>query len=182
MSHKMIMGDSKVVWVASLMCAAAWIGCGDDGDGDGLDGNLTVAEISDEDFVGLCEEAQADLTAAVGSPQEIGCLLEGIFAGALAGGDPAACESARTACLADPPADSEFSALGCDEADLGSREGCDVTVAEIRSCLADLNALFSDVLEPLSCDSVSAPEATPDIDIGELPESCAALERRCPDL
>jgi len=168
----------------ALGTGLALAGCGDDGGGGGgiaagVDGDTTLADLSDEDAVRICMNISDALERRV-DIVELNCTSAGIFAAALGDGTVATCEAEAAACVDDPPPEAEEETFDCDPSEVNDTD-CDVTVDEAAACLEDQLDALADFAALLTCDLLESAEE-PDVDEPETPASCVPLEERCPDI
>jgi len=164
-----------------LLPAALWLGaCAPH---DGIDSDLepsrTLASLSREESVALCDAHDAYLEMMWNDPtwQRQRCV-----AIAIGLGDPHTveeCEAVVRACLADP---DPYEHLDCDGGGAAAPDGCPITVGDVEVCRVDtaegqragglecaqlgdpdLSMRFADlwVFAPPSCEPLAAPECRP---------------------
>jgi hypothetical protein len=163
------------------------------GDGDGPTGNIegprsgvngddSVADLSDDDATKLCTWA-AGVVAKFQPTPEQACTFA-----AAATGDAAQCQEATAQCqeqLGDgqaPPVMAEGPAAediqGCTEdVSAALNSGCGITVADLEACLNDTLALINQVFSSISCDNLDVLAKPP-----EEPASCKVIDDKCPEL
>ena len=173
---------SKKHWLIYIAATAALsTACGDDdGFSTGVDPDLSLSNVSQEDAQAICDATESATRDVVENNQAGGCALLGAVAGAF-GGSEAQCESSRTQCLAQPlDTSGEFD---CDLSRVS--QTCTLTVGQAEDCINDTLQLLDDVfsqLESLSCSELIMPDSLNMID-ADTPASCAPFEAQdCGDV
>ena len=190
-------------WFGCL-CLALVVGCGEDlfndmnmqgddtGDGDdasggngtgtiegprsGVDGDQSVADLSDADATKFCTWAAEKVSELVPTPEQV-CTIY-----ALSSGEPDQCVTDRDACLAQtegmPVEQEDVDPAECTaNVAVALDNGCDVTIAELEACFNDALAQVQAIFDQISCDSGGGlPTEQP-----EQPASCTLIEQKCPD-
>jgi hypothetical protein len=159
-----------------------------DGDNEGpvgspdVDQNLPLNGLNSEDAQSLCDWANKTFAAseALFSGDNL-CTIYAVSSSQ----DAASCADAESQCVESgmfdmpppPPPDAEDNEE-CVQDLSEITANCDVTVEELQGCLIDTFAQIETFFSSLTCDVAGQePPAPP-----EAPESCLALEAKCPGL
>ncbi len=165
----MTRSSKLLVRSALLTLAFGAVGCGSDGGGK-VPSSRKLSSLSKSDVTSLCKEFDRSNPKLI----EAQCTFFALYEALFSGGD-VSCEESRNECLAE--------ARGvCEDSDLDlAFSGCDATVGELRQCQRDAAALSEKVFAGVTCES--DPESfEEELDAVDDPESCLALEKKCPEL
>lgn len=157
---------SRLFLLSALTLASGAIGCGNDGDGDGVSNGTKLSSLSESEATSLCKEFIKDNSKLT----EQQCVLTGLYTEQLGAGS---CEESRDECVEELSVDCEA------DASVNELAECDATVGELRKCQRDQTALFEKAFAGLSCESDL--ESFENVGESEFPESCAVLAEKCPD-
>lgn len=140
----------------------------------------------------ICESIGEQMAKAydVDDAMHGSCLLGGLLAKALMGGDAQICQTSYDACMDDPggenpdPQDPEEPEDDC--ADIYEKvKDCDATIGELEACLeaqVEAQQAFFDALGEFDCDSAMEDFEAIQGQDGEEPAACTTLYEKCPAL
>lgn len=191
---------AKAAWMVCLGVGLA-AGCGDDDDGGpnnaeadtGLPEATLLSELSEAEYVQGCERLKSTVGARLNPDTIIPPLCAAII-GAITD-DPTACEDFVGGCIDDVNSgnnamisreDLDFAGQISCEDDAAELDDCDVTVAELETCVNDTVEFFEGVLGGYTCAnaaSIDASDAQELTNIQDMaPPSCASVSAECPGL
>lgn len=188
-----LMMKAPLVLFASLLAVAA-VACSDPADdgggangGGSVDGSKKFSELSDGEVKSFCEDFRAWMTEQVSDAEflKASCNARGVYHARSS--EPstdeelrAECKEGRDACLAAPP-DVD---IECEDIEKDERlKSCAGTVGEHRKCYADLFAHTKSSAKGDLCAETTLASLEDQVStLNEMPESCKALEEKCPGL
>jgi hypothetical protein len=159
----------------------------DGGADDGVDGDLSLADLSDQEIKGLCREL-AELSDMIASPADVvrlGCvLLASAFAGSGGEFDVATCEDSVQGCLLND--EGVVSTMRCEPEKLREATvGCVVTVDQYRACAVAGAERTAEWVDAFSCMTLAESSAPSPMAIDTSPSSipeCAPVQAACPTI
>lgn len=172
-------------WLTAISLSALALGacdgskckCGEGpaASGSGVDGEKSVAEVSEADVRTLCRWMQKQI-GDVDISDEQTCTADSVGTST----SSADCEAKVQSCLAKPSAEpSNDPAEQCDTLEKPTfPAGCsEVTVSDYETCLGDLKAKMEEYINGLSC----AENAGQQVKLPSVP-SCEKLRMHCPPI
>lgn len=176
--------------LVSFLLAA---GCGGGGESidTGLNGSLSLSELSSAQVESACTEIGQQSTNIVVNAfdKDLACRLAGL------GGDTREeCNEIVSLCkknISQSDIDAlleeedfvEGDDLACDASDLGDLSGCSATVSDFEACYNSLIKLVLDAFNGFSCDDIGSDEESFDAFVDALDvegtAECTALESAC---
>ncbi|MCP4603941.1 MAG: hypothetical protein GY847_26035 [Proteobacteria bacterium] len=172
------------IWMV-LAGLALLIACNNDKSDGGFDTSVSkskqLKDLTDEETEQLCKDLRLGFDDLAGTNVE--CLTESLIIGL---GDASKCQQAYDSCVeeADSTLDEDCKQ---DEDGDDDFDDCEATVGEMIDCFDDsadaYEESFSDLDLTLSCDmSISDFARLELLEEPTRPESCQALDEKCPDL
>jgi hypothetical protein len=125
----------------------------------GVAASTKLSAATAADLITLCNATKSDLTGLAASL----CVVDG-----LGENTQAACETKRSACVADPTKTPTFD---CAKPQMGAFMGCDVTVGDFESCLSQLVSYF----KVLTCADVGMTPPSPPACYSDLTSKCKSI-------
>jgi hypothetical protein len=159
----------------------------DGGADEGVDGDLSLADLSDQEIKELCREL-AELSDMIASPADIvrlGCvLLASAFSGSGGEFDVATCEASVQSCLLND--EGVVSTMRCEPEKLREATvGCVVTVDQYRACAVAGAERTAEWVDAFSCTTLAESSSPSPMAIDTSPSSipeCAPVEAACPTI
>jgi len=159
----------------------------DGGADDEVDGDLSLADLSDQEIKGLCREL-AELSDMIASPADVvrlGCvLLASAFGGSGGELDVATCEASVQNCLLNE--EGVVSTMRCEPEKLREATvGCVVTVDQYRACAVAGAERTAEWVDAFSCMTLAESSAPSPMAIDTSPSSipeCAPVQAACPTI
>ena len=188
----------RLIWTSVLALGLAMGAAACDDSSGGSNANVPpistdttkpLSEVTTAEAKTWCEKYKAEMGNVMST--ETQCELAGLGVSAMTGTlDPAACEAAKKACIANPSqyldSDSSGSSdMDCDSLATEDMKDCDATVAEFDSCMDAMMSETQSVTDKISCsmslEQLMSLQSLSGLSPDKIP-ACAPLMEKCPQI
>jgi len=153
--------------------------CGDEGAITGLDTDIELSALTDDEQKLACENSGAYMEENAGeATKKFGCMMAASMTAAFVEGDDfvSTCEESFDACMV-APAEEEENEEGCEPKDLSA---CSGTVADVEACFDSMISQLNELAGGLKCEEPQEGDEAAESLNPFVTAECTKLFRACP--